>query len=72
MHRPSKPSQLPGSDRPNSTCVGWYSEGESMTVEVSGVRVNMRFIGRKGRRARIAITAPAGAKFVSVDFEPKS
>jgi hypothetical protein len=32
-------------------------------VEVDGVRIVVRFIGRKGRRGRIAIEAPAGAVF---------
>lgn len=48
-------------------CIDWYSEGESRTVEVGGVRVTVRFIGRKGRRGRIAIEAPAGAVFRALD-----
>jgi hypothetical protein len=32
-------------------------------VEVDGVRVTVRYVNRNGRRARIAITAPAGATF---------
>ncbi|PQO28511.1 hypothetical protein DTL21_28335 [Bremerella cremea] len=43
--------------------VDWYSQGESQTVEVDGVCIVIRLVGRKGRRARIAITAPLGAKF---------
>lgn len=46
-------------------CVDWYAEGESRTVEVDGVRITVRFIGRKGRRGRIAIEAPAGTQFES-------
>ena len=46
-----------------STCVDWYSEGETRVVEVDGVRVVVRFVGRKGRRGRILIEAPAGAVF---------
>jgi len=37
-----------------------YPSGQSRTVEVDGVRVVIKLIGRKGRRARIAIEAPAG------------
>jgi len=44
-------------------CIDWFSEGESKVVEVDGVRIVVRFIGRKGRRGRIAIEAPAGAVF---------
>jgi hypothetical protein len=47
--------------------IDWYSEGESRVVEVDGVRVTVRLVGRKGRRARIAITAPSGAKFRRVE-----
>jgi hypothetical protein len=46
-----------------SQCIDWYAEGQSRTVEVNGVRIVVRFIGRKGRRGRIAIEAPAGAVF---------
>ena len=51
------------------TClsIDWYSEGQSRTVEVAGVRITVRFVGRNGRRGRIAIEAPAGAVFR--DFE---
>jgi len=46
-----------------SQSIDWYAEGQRRTVEVNGVRVVVRFIGRKGRRGRIAIEAPAGAVF---------
>lgn len=46
-----------------SSSIDWYAEGETRVVEVDGVRVTIRFVGRKGRRARIAITAAAGAVF---------
>ncbi len=47
------------------TCqsIDWYSEGEARTVEVHGQRIEVRLIGRRGRRARIAICAPPGARF---------
>jgi hypothetical protein len=43
--------------------IDWYHEGEARTIDADGVQVTVRFIGRKGRRARIAISAPAGAAF---------
>jgi hypothetical protein len=46
-----------------SQSIEWYHEGESRIVEVGGVQISVRFIGRRGRRARVAITAPAGAVF---------
>jgi hypothetical protein len=51
--------------RPNpvSQSIDWYAEGESRSVELFGVQVTVRFVGLKGRRGRIAITAPRGAKF---------
>lgn len=50
----------------SSRLIDWYSEGETRVVEVNGVRVAVRFVGRKGRRGRILIEAPAGAVFESV------
>jgi hypothetical protein len=48
--------------------IDWYAEGESRTIEVDGFQVTVRFVGRKGRRGRIMITAPPGATFRSTDF----
>jgi hypothetical protein len=47
------------------TCqsIDWYSEGESRVVEIGEVSIEVRYVRRKGRRARIAIAAPAGATF---------
>jgi hypothetical protein len=45
--------------------IDWYAEGESRIVRVSDVEVHVRFVGRKGRRGRIVISAPAGARFVA-------
>jgi hypothetical protein len=53
-----------------SESVEWYHEGQSRAVDLGGLRVIIRFVGRKGRRGRIAITAPAGAAFESVEFGP--
>ncbi len=50
-----------------SQCIDWYAEGEERIVEVDGIRVVIRFVGRKGRRGRIAITAPPGAAFLACD-----
>ena len=46
-----------------SQCIDWYHEGQTRLVEANGVRIEVRFVGRKGRRARIAIVAPPGAAF---------
>src|SRR4029453_4983501 len=51
-----------------SQSIEWYAEGQERTVDVGGVRVTVRFIGRKGRRGRIAIEAPAGAVFRALDL----
>jgi hypothetical protein len=48
-----------------SSCIDWYAEGQSRKVECDGVQVTIRFVGRKGRRCRIVIEAPAGAVFSS-------
>jgi hypothetical protein len=51
-----------------SQSIDWYHEGQSRTIEVDGVRVTVRFIGRRGRRGRIAIEAPPGARFLTLDL----
>lgn len=56
-------SVCPRVEASSCKCVDWYSEGQARTVEVDGVEVTIRFVGRKGRRARISIVAPAGAVF---------
>jgi hypothetical protein len=50
-----------------SCSIDWYAEGQFRTVEVDGVQIRVRFIGRKGRRGRIEIEAPAGAVFEASD-----
>ena len=50
-----------------SQCIDWYAEGEERVVEAGGIRIVIRFVGRKGRRGRIAITAPPGATFLACD-----
>ena len=56
---------------PPCQSIDWYHEGEERTVEVAGVRITVRFIGRKGRRGRIAIEAPAGAVFRATTCETR-
>jgi len=50
-----------------SQSVDWYSEGQERIVDIGGVRIVVRFVGRRGRRGRIAITAPPGAVFRACD-----
>ena len=47
-----------------SQSIDWYSDGESRIVEVDDVRIEIRYVGRKARRARISITAPLGSLFI--------
>ena len=47
------------------------AEGAAI-IDVGGVRVTVRFVGRRGRRARIAITAPSGAVFSAAEGRPQS
>jgi hypothetical protein len=62
---PEPPRQAADCGHPAATSqsIDWYSEGETRIVEVEGVRVEVRYLGRKGRRGRIAITAPPGSSF---------
>jgi hypothetical protein len=50
-----------------SQSTDWYHEGEQRIVDAGGVQIIVRFVGRKGRRGRIAITAPPGAAFRTCD-----
>jgi hypothetical protein len=43
-------------DRQHQT-IEWFAPGQERVVEVNGVPVVVRFVGRKGRRARIAVLA---------------
>ena len=63
---PEKLEFMPqGGSSPQSCSIEWYAEGQSRIVECNGLRITIRLVGRKGRRARIAIAAPAGATFSS-------
>jgi hypothetical protein len=66
MNAPERPGEQPAPPA-TSVCIDWYSEGEAKVVEVDGVRVLVRFVGRRGRRGRIAIEAPAGARFEATE-----
>ena len=66
-HAPYCETSHPSVGTPTSQSIDWYVEGQARDVEVAGVRVTVRFVGRKGRRARIAITGPAGAMFRALD-----
>lgn len=39
----------------------WFSQGESCSLQIGETSVVVRFIGRKGRRARIAVSASQNA-----------
>lgn len=58
-------SQQRPAESPTCQSIDWFHEGDERVVKVGDMLVTVRFIGRKGRRARIAITAPAGAKYFS-------
>jgi hypothetical protein len=46
-----------------SQSIDWLSVGQGRVIEVGGVRVIIKLVGQKGRRARVAIEAPAGTVF---------
>lgn len=48
-------------------CVEWYIPGQARLVDINGMQIVVRFVGRRGRRGRIAITAPPGAAFHASD-----
>ena len=43
--------------------IEWYAEGQTRVVDVGGIQITIRFVGRRGRRGRISITAPPGTRF---------
>jgi hypothetical protein len=63
MERNVTADERAAAEWPTSRLIDWFSEGETCIVEANGVRVTVRFVGRKGRRGRIVIEAPAGATF---------
>jgi hypothetical protein len=38
-----------------SQLIDWFAEGQTLAVEFAGLIVTVRYVCRKGRRARIAI-----------------
>ena len=50
-----------------ATCIDWFAEGQALAVEVGGVVVTVRLVGRRGRRSRLAIAARPTATFRSVE-----
>jgi hypothetical protein len=52
-----------------SRSTDWYSEGQGRVVRIGSLRIVVTFLGRKGRRARVKIEAPAGAEFEEADQE---
>jgi hypothetical protein len=48
-----------------SRSTDWYSEGQGCVVRIGNEYVVFKVLGRKGRRARVQIEAPAGAEFDS-------
>ncbi|MEX1230837.1 MAG: hypothetical protein WEB58_11400 [Planctomycetaceae bacterium] len=55
----SKHHTLAKSGVPQS--IEWYSPGQARVFEVDGVRIAVRFVGRRGRRGRIAVATACGA-----------
>lgn len=52
--------------------VDWYAQGDAQVVELDGKQIVVRLVGRKGRRARIAIVAPETASFNAKSNDPPS
>ncbi len=50
-----------------SRSIDWYAVGHGRVVEVNGVWMTVRLVDRKGRKARIAVTAPPNAVFTDLD-----
>jgi hypothetical protein len=48
---------------PTSRLIDWFAVGQGCAVEVGGVVIQLHVVGQKGRRTRIAVTAPAPATF---------
>ena len=51
--------------------VDWYSKGDGVIVEANGSQIIVRVVDRKGRRDRLAITAPPGAVFRPLDRDAR-
>ncbi len=51
-----------------SQLIDWFAEGQTVSVEFAGVVMTVRYVCRKGRRARIAITGPARTVYRALDL----
>ena len=58
---------VPSCQSSETNLIAWFAEGQAIAVESAGVVMTIRYVCRKGRRARIAITGPAGAVFCALD-----
>lgn len=56
-------------DGKNVESTTWFSPGQSRSVLVNGIEIVVRFVGRKGRRGRICVTAPAESIFVEAEWK---
>jgi hypothetical protein len=68
VHQPEESRELArvcGNEQ-TSQLIDWFAEGQDLAVEVAGAVVTVRYVGRKGRRARIAISGPTGVVFRSL------
>lgn len=74
MNKPTNVNDAPACQGDSQSCLSieWYAEGQTRIVAVEGVQISIRFIGRKGRRGRIAVTAPAGAVFQASESAPSA
>ena len=67
LGRENTEDEMDANEKRVETCqsIDWYKVGETRVVEVAGVWIEIRFVGRKGPKGRIAITAPPGTQFRS-------
>lgn len=69
MDGPSE-TRPPSAEQPGfSRSIDWYAQGQGRVVEVNGIRLTVRLVDRKGRKARIAITAPPNSVFADLDSD---
>lgn len=67
-HLDSPTTNPDSANAPRSRLIDWFAEGQAVAVEFEGIVITMHYLGRKGRRARIAITGPAGAVYRALDL----
>ncbi len=59
-------------ESPTSRLIDWFAVGQGCEIKVDGVVISLRVVGRKGRRARLSVVAPAGATFTTSDGKPSA